>query len=170
MDPSDKISLREPPEGYLAHPRDDRVVAVIDDPGQVTAAIEDLAREGFDREQIFVLSGADGAARLEASGPYRGLLGRLYRFAESVLGEEPEERERYVREVAAGRFFVSVPADEGRKSLAAQVLAGHGAHDIEHFGRYHGEPLGSLPEGSLPEGSLPEGSLPEGSLPDEVGT
>jgi len=146
MDPSDKISLRQLPEGFLTHPDGDRVIAVIDDPGQVTAAIEDLVREGFDQEEIFVLCGADGAARLEASGQHHGLLGRLYGFAEHVLGEEPEERERYARELAAGRFLILVPADERRKSQAAEVLARHGAHDIEHFGRYHGEPLGSSPD------------------------
>jgi hypothetical protein len=142
MDPSDQVSLREPPEGFLT-PRDgDRVVAIIDDPGQVNAAIEDLVREGFDQEEIVVLSGAEGAARL--TGGYPGLLGRLFRFAEHALGEEPEERERYARELAAGRFLIAVPADEQLKSLVAQVLARHGAHDMEHFGRYHGEPLGSL--------------------------
>ena len=142
MYPSDTISPREPPEGFLTDPDEDWVIAVVDDPGEVTAAIEDLAREGFDQEKILVLSGAEGAARLEASGQHRGLLRRLHRFAERVLGEEPEERKRYSSELAAGRFLVSVPADERRKSEVARVLMRHGAHDIEHFGRYHGEPLG----------------------------
>jgi len=143
MDTSDQISLSEPPDSLLTPRDDDRVLAVIDDPSQVTAAIEDLVRDGYNRDDIVVLCGAEGAARLEASDRRRGLLGGLYRFAERVLGEEPEERERYARELAAGRFLIAVPADESRKSHVAQVLARHGAHDMEHFGRYHGEPLGS---------------------------
>ncbi|MEA2589088.1 MAG: hypothetical protein QOH66_2015, partial [Actinomycetota bacterium] len=42
-----------------------------------------------------------------------------------------------------GRFLIAVPADERRKTRVAEVLARHGAHDMEYFGRYHGEPLGS---------------------------
>jgi hypothetical protein len=71
------------------------------------------------------------------------LRGRLSRFAERVLGEEPEDRERYDRELAAGRFLLAVPADEHLKTQVAEVLTRHGAHDMEHFGEYHGEPLGS---------------------------
>jgi hypothetical protein len=146
MDASDQISLSEPPESLLTPRDDDRVVAVMDDPSQVTAAIEDLVKEGYSQEAIVVLCGAEGAARLEATDRRRGLLGGLYRFAERVLGDEPEERERYARELAAGRFLIAVPADESRKSHVAEVLARHGGHDMEHFGRYHGEPLGSQGE------------------------
>ena len=143
MDAGNQIPLREPPEGFLT-PRDvDRVVAILDDPTQVSEAIEDLAREGFDQGEIVVLSGPEGAARVEAPDQQRGLRGRLSRYAEFVLGDEPEERDRYARELAAGRFLLAVPADEGRKAQVAQVLGRHGAHDMEHFGEYHGEPLGS---------------------------
>jgi hypothetical protein len=146
MDASDQVSLSEPPETLLTPRDDERVLAVLDDPSQVTAAIQDLVREGYNQEDILVLCGAEGAARLEATDRRRGLLGGLYRFAERVLGEEPEERERYARELAAGHFLIAVPADERQKSHVAQVLARHGAHDMEHFGRYHGEPLGSQAE------------------------
>ncbi|HEX9314629.1 MAG TPA: hypothetical protein VGA71_04355 [Actinomycetota bacterium] len=143
MDAGNQIPLREPPEGFLT-PRDvDRVVAILDDPAQVSEAIKDLAREGFDQEEIVVLSGPEGAARVEAPDQQRGLRGRLSRYAEFVLGDEPEERDRYAQELAAGRFLLAVPADEGRKAQVAQVLGRHGAHDMEHFGEYHGEPLGS---------------------------
>jgi hypothetical protein len=143
MDTSDQISLSEPPQGFLT-PRDhDRVLGVIDDPDEVAAAIEDLVRDGYNRDDIVVLCGAEAAAGLEATDRGGGLLGGLYRYAERVLGDEPEERERYARELAAGRFLIAVPADESRKTQVVEVLARHGAHDMEHFGKYHGEPLGS---------------------------
>jgi hypothetical protein len=143
MDPNDQIWLREPPETVLT-PRDaDRVIGVIDDPSQLTAAIQDLTREGYNHEDIIVLCGAEGAARVEAADRRPGPVGWLYRFAEHVLSDEPKERERYARELAAGRFLIAVPADERRKSQVAKVLASHGAHDMEHFGKYYGEPLGS---------------------------
>src|SRR6266480_2942804 len=79
MDAGNQIPLREPPEGFLT-PRDvDRVVAILDDPAQVSEAIKDLAREGFDQEEIVVLSGPEGAARVEAPNQQRGLRGRLSR-------------------------------------------------------------------------------------------
>jgi hypothetical protein len=143
MDTSDQVSLSEPPQGFLTPRDDDRVLAVIDDPGDVAAAIEDLVRDGYNRDDIVVLCGAEAAARLEATDRGGGLLGGLYRYAERVLGDEPEERERYARELAAGHFLIAVPADESQKTQVAEVLARHGAHDMEHFGRYHGEPLGS---------------------------
>jgi hypothetical protein len=142
-DGGDLTPLREPPKGFLTDGDVDRVLAVLDDPTQVTEAIEDLAHEGFDPEEIVVLSGPEGAARLEASDHKHGLLGRLSRFAELVLGDEPEERERYEQELAAGRLLVAVPAGEDLKAKVAEVLGRHGAHDMEHFGKYHDEPLGS---------------------------
>ena len=144
MEPSEDAALREPPEGFRLHAAD-RVIAVIDDPGQVVAAIEDLAQRGFDRDEIFVFSGVQGAERLVESGHPRGILGRVYRLVERILSDEPAEQERYANEVAAGRFVISVTADDSRKTEAAEVLASHGAHDMEHFGRFHGEPLGSPP-------------------------
>jgi hypothetical protein len=146
MDPSEQIPFREPPEGFLTHRDVDRVLAVLDDPAQVTEAIKDLTREGFDPEEIVVLSGREGAARLEAPDHQRGLRGRLSRFAEFVLSDEPEERDRYAQELAAGRFLLAVPANESLKVQVAETLARHGAHDMEHFGEYHGEPLGSRNE------------------------
>ena len=89
--------------------------------------------------------GERGAERLIESGHPQGILGRMYRFVERILGEEFEEEERYAGEIAAGRFVISVPAGEDRKTEAADVLASQGAHDMEHFGRFHGEPLGSPP-------------------------
>ena len=142
-DAGNQIPLREPPEGFLTDRDVDRVLAVLDDPTQVTEAIEDLAREGFDPEEIVVLSGPEGAARIQAPDHERGLLGRLSRYAELVLGDEPEERERYAQEIAAGRFLLAVPAGDSLKAQVVEVLARHGAHDMEHFGQYHGEPLGS---------------------------
>ncbi len=89
-DGGDLIPLREPPEGFLTDRDVDRVLAVLDDPTQVT-----------------------------------------------------EERERYEQELAAGRFLVAVPAGDDLKAKVAEVLGRHGAHDMEHFGEYHDEPLGS---------------------------
>lgn len=142
-DGGDLTPLREPPEGFLTARDVDRVVAILDDPTQVSEALEELAREGFDQEEIVVLSGPEGAARLEASDQQGGLRGRLYRYAEFVFSDEPEERDHYAQELAAGRFLVAVPADEGRKAQVAEVLGRHGGHDMEHSGEYYGESLGT---------------------------
>jgi len=84
-DGGDLIQLHEPPAGFLTDRDVDRVLAVLDDPTQVTEAIEDLAREGFDPEEIVVLSGPEGAARLEAPDHDHCLCRKFYEHLRQEL-------------------------------------------------------------------------------------
>jgi hypothetical protein len=111
----------------------------------VVAATEDLVHLGFERDDIFVFCGDGGAERLVESSRPSGILGQMYRFVERVLSDESEERQLYAAEISAGRFVITVTADDAGKAGAADVLANHGGHDMEHSGRSHGEPLGSSP-------------------------
>jgi len=105
----------EPPEG-LVKPQDDSVVALLDDPDQLEAAVAELVEQGFERDRIWVLGGTEGVERLDVDGRHHGLRGRVYRLVE-WMGDE--------------------------KASAARVLGAHGAHGMAHFGRDHWEPLGS---------------------------
>ena len=68
MAPSeDELAFPEPPEG-LVTPKDDSVVAFLDEPDQAQAAMEELVAQGFDRERIYLLCGPKGADRLDVSG------------------------------------------------------------------------------------------------------
>jgi hypothetical protein len=129
-----------PPDGLLTAP-ENRVVAEMDDPQAVAAAMEDLTEAGFDRDDIWVLCGPEGAKRLDVSGRDHGLKGRVYRIVEWI-GDERAILLQSEKHLLAGGFVVAVPADEDVKATAAHVLGGHGGHEIVHFGKGHWEPLG----------------------------
>jgi hypothetical protein len=131
----------EPPEGLLK-PRPNSVIALLDEPDQAEAAVQDLVAQGFDRDGLYVLCGPKGAERLDVSGRQHGLRGRVYRLLE-WLGDEKGGLIRVRDHLAAGGLLLSVPADEGQKATAARILGGHGGHGMAHFGREHWEPLGS---------------------------
>ena len=137
----EELTFPEPPEG-LVKPQEDSVVAFLDAPDQVVAAMEELVEQGFERDRIWVLCGPKGAERLDVDGRHQGLRGRVYRLVE-WMSDEKGILFRARDHLEAGGLVLSVPADEDRKSSAARVLGGHGAHGMAHFGRDHWEPLGS---------------------------
>lgn len=137
----DELAFPEPPEG-LVRPQDDSVVAFLDGPDEVEAAMEELTEQGFDRERIWVLCGPKGAERLDVSGHHHGLRGRVYRLIE-WMSDEKGILFRARDHLAAGGLILSVAADEDQKPSAARILGAHGGHGMAHFGRDHWEPLGS---------------------------
>ena len=137
----EEVRLPDPPEGLLTTPRN-RVVAHLDDPDEVAAAIEDLVQAGFERSDVFVLAGPQGAERLDVTGRHHGLTGRLYRFIEHV-GDEHEELLAAGQHLRVGGLLIMVPADDDNKGAAARILKAHGGHRVLHFGRSHWESLGS---------------------------
>lgn len=136
-----RLELHEPPNELITYPYD-RVKALLDNPDDVVAAIEELVEAGFERESIFVLSGPRGAERLDITGQHHGLRGRIYRFVEQ-LGDVSEDLQRSADHLKAGGFGVTVPADDENMSKVAEILGRHGAHDMVHYGRWHHERLGS---------------------------
>ena len=131
----------EPPDGLLT-PLKNSVIALLDEPDQAEAAVQDLVAEGFQRESIYVLCGPKGAERLDVSGRHHGLRGRVFRILE-WLSDEKEGLFRVRDHLAAGGLVLSVHAEEGQKATAAHILGGHGGHGMAHFGRDHWEPLGA---------------------------
>ncbi len=80
--------LREPPDGLLTAP-ENRVLAHMDTPDAVAAAVDDLGQSGFPSDEVYVLCGPEGAERLDVTGEQHGLRGRTYRVME-WLGDERE--------------------------------------------------------------------------------
>jgi hypothetical protein len=140
-DRGDEFAFPEPPEGLIT-PADDSVVAFLDGPDQVEAAMEELVEKGFDGDRIYVLCGPKGAERLDVSGEHHGLRGRVYRLLE-WMSDEKGILFRARDHLAAGGLVMSVPADEEQKATAARVLGAHGGYGMAHFGSNHWEPLGT---------------------------
>jgi hypothetical protein len=137
----EEVGFPEPPEGLLTYPTN-RVGALMDDPDGVAAAIEDLVQAGFERSEMFVLAGPQGAERLDVTGRHHGLLGRIHRFI-GQLGDEHEQLMAAAEHLRAGGFSILVPADDDSKDEVALILKAHGGHDVIHFGEHHWESLGS---------------------------
>ncbi|MGH9040062.1 MAG: hypothetical protein ACRDZ3_07515 [Acidimicrobiia bacterium] len=137
----EELMFSEPPDGLISAP-ENGVVAHMDSPQAVAAAIGDLAGAGFDRDEIFVLCGAEGAKRLDVSGRDHGLRGPIYRVMERI-GDERAALLRSEEHLAAGGLVVSVPAGEEAKATAARILGEHGGHAMAHFGKGHWGPVGS---------------------------
>ncbi len=137
----DDTGFPEPPDGLLTAP-ENRVLAHMDTPDDVAAAIEHLGTAGVPTDEVYVLCGPKGAERLDVTGEQHGLRGRTYRIME-WMGDERELLLRSGDHLAAGGLVVTVPTDEAGKAEAARILADHGAHDIAHFGKGHWGPLGS---------------------------
>ncbi len=137
----DGFEFPEPPDGLLK-PQKNSVIALLDEPDQADAAVQDLVAQGFDGDGIYVLCGPKGAERLDVSGRQHGLRGRVYRLLE-WLSDEKGGLFRARDHLAAGGLVLSVPADEGQKATAASILGGHCGHGMAHFGRDHWEPLGA---------------------------
>jgi hypothetical protein len=136
----EETGFREPPEGLLTAP-EGRVLAHMDTPDAVAAAIEELGNAGISSEEVFVLCGPEGAERLDVSGEQHGLRGRTYRILEWA-GDERELLHRSADHLAAGGLVVTVPADDAAKAGAARILASHGGREIAPFGKGHWESLG----------------------------
>lgn len=137
----DDLSFAEPPEGLLKAPVD-RVIAHLDTPDAVTAAITELAAAGFDRDDIYVLCGKQGAERLDVSGSDHGLRGRIYRLLE-WLGDEHEVLLASEEHLAAGGLVIGVPADEDDMETVSRIVRENGGHEIYHFGKTDWQRLGA---------------------------
>jgi len=140
-DPGQQSSFPEPPDGLLKAPQN-RVLAHMDDPQAVTAALEALASAGFDRDDMHVLCGPKGAERLDVSGRDHGLKGRVYRLVERI-SDEREQLLGLEQHLNSGGLALTVPADDDAKGSVARIVGSHGGHDMAHFAKGHWERLGS---------------------------
>ena len=128
-----------PPEDFLTYP-EHKVVALMDDPESVRAAMDDLDQAGFGSGKINVMSGPDGVAKLDVTGRRHGLRGRIHRLVEH-LGDEHEWLELQSAHIADGGYWIAVSTDEQTKSQVADILTQHGAHDAAYFAVAHWETL-----------------------------
>ena len=138
---SDDQDFPVPPDGLLTAP-DDHVLAFLDSPDAVAAAMKELTENGFPKEGVYVLAGPEGAARLDASEHRHGLRSRVHRIME-WMGDEREVLVRSGEHLSRGGIVMTVPAGDDTKATAAHILAAHGGHEIAHFGKRRWETLGS---------------------------
>lgn len=115
-----------------------RVVGIIDNGQDVQAALRDLRVAGFAADHVNVLTGEEGAHRLDVKGDEHGPLAHLVRSTQQLLGDyEIKEATRDAQELFAGHFGIGVTVrDKGERDQARQILKAHHGHHINYYGRW----------------------------------
>ena len=116
--------------------------AVIDDPADAPGAIAQLARTGVDPNEVTLLRGGEGAARLDATGETTGLLGRLRQALSFTMVDQMPDFILYEAALNDGRAVLAVPIrSDQTKGDVVRVLRELGAHFINLYGRFATEEL-----------------------------
>jgi hypothetical protein len=120
----------------------DWLLAVIDEPNAARAAAAALVAAGFDAETVKVLEGATAEGSLSDLPTSSGAIGQLIRLVQFMSMDQTPDLRLYEAALDDGRAIVAVHGG-GRERLleARDLLAAHGAHFQNHFGRYATEEL-----------------------------
>jgi len=133
-------SVKKPAEvndgpDFIPYPTN-KVVGIINDVRDAQAAVDDLRRAGFTATQIKVLTGAEGARRIDARGEQHGPMTHLLRSTQKVLGSyEIPHATRHEEEMLAGHFGIGVTVQHNEdRDKAIQILELHHGHFINFYG------------------------------------
>lgn len=111
-----------------------RVMAVIDDAGKASAAVDTLERAGVSEHALAALSGAEGIREIDADGIHGGTVKHALRALQGMTTEGDHLR-HYEEELAQGHLVVDVTVHGRRKrDTVVQVLRSYGAHFINAYG------------------------------------
>jgi hypothetical protein len=119
-----------------------QVLGVVDDPDRASTAAAALAAAGFGARDVRVLAGPEGGEELARLGPPPNPLSRIVRVFQFLLMDQTPDFLIYERAIGKGRAVVAVHvAGRDRMEAARAVLEGHGAHFLNHYGRFATEEL-----------------------------
>jgi hypothetical protein len=114
-----------------------RLFAVVDDASQAPGIIEELGRTGIRPNDVTILRGAEGAARIDARGVAEGIHGRLRQALSFTLVDQMPDFVVYEAAVLNGRTVLAVPiVSDKAKVEVLKVLRSYGAHFINYYGRF----------------------------------
>ena len=121
---------------FLTYPTN-KILGVLGSSEELGATIRDLNAAGFEEQQVQVLCGADGAARLDVTGDRHGFLAMLYRFVEKFGDMESKHLSEYKSELLAGHFLVAVDVpDEEARAHVVDAFKAHGGHRVNFYGNW----------------------------------
>jgi hypothetical protein len=119
-----------------------QLLAVIDDPAQAPAVIADLKRAGIDPDSVTLLRGAEGAERIDATGAATGRRARLRQALSFTMVDQMPDFAVYEAALRDGRVVLALPVrSEATKRAVRAVLRSHGAHFVNHYGRFATEEI-----------------------------
>ncbi len=127
--------MKENPD-FIAYPSN-KVVGFIDDPSDTQAALRDLNAAGFTADEIEVLTGEQGARRIDVTGREHGPLARIVRSIQKLGDYESKHVRRHEKELLAGHFGIGVTAKrESDRQKVWQILKSHNGHFINYYGEW----------------------------------
>jgi hypothetical protein len=113
------------------------LLAVIDDPAEAARAADALRMSGLATDRLRVLAGPAGRTGLGDLGPRRTPLSRLTRALQFMTMDQMPDFAYYEAALDEGRALIAVQVSRRAEIVAARVvLARHGAHFENHFGRF----------------------------------
>jgi hypothetical protein len=114
----------------------------VDDPADVPGIVTDLARAGVDPNEVTMLRGTEGAARIDATGAGAGTRARIRQALSFTMVDQMPDFIVYEAAVTDGRTVLAVPVQsEETKRAVRQILREHGAHFMNFYGRFATEEL-----------------------------
>lgn len=126
---------------FIGYPID-RLMAVIDDPAVAARVASDLAAAGLPARDITLLRGSEGADRLDGTGAANGPTARLRRVVDFAVADQLVDMAWYEQAVRDGKVVVMVRArGEAPRRATLDVLRRHGAHFVNHYGRFATEEI-----------------------------
>jgi hypothetical protein len=118
------------------------LLAVVDDPLKAPGIIAELGRAGIEPNDLTLLRGSEGAARIDATGEATGWGARIRQAMSFTLADQMPDFILYEAALRDGRAVLGVPvASDEAKQAARAILRDHGAHFINFFGRFVTEEL-----------------------------
>jgi hypothetical protein len=110
-----------------------RVTAILDDAEDTRAALEALEQDGVDLSKVNLLTGREGARRLDRTGRVHGWAARLLRLLQRGA-YEGEALEAHERALENGHNVIFVPARGNDASdRIVKILRAAGGRYILHF-------------------------------------
>jgi hypothetical protein len=117
-------------------------LAVLDDEAAANAAAAELTASGIRADDLVLLAGPEGPARLKRLGTNAGLAGRIRRTVQFMTMDQLPDLHVYEQAVARGRPVVGIRvADGDARRAAVGRLRRHGGHFINRFGAWATEEI-----------------------------
>lgn len=135
---SSRIEQRDEP--FMSYPVN-QVLGIFDERDDAARAVAELRRAGFAHDQLSVLSGVRGSARVDSEGTAHGLTGITERSIEHLL-TDLDDLQRYDEAIRAGSVVLAVGSatDQDRRRIAA-IFQLHSGYEVVAFGQYVVEKL-----------------------------
>jgi hypothetical protein len=126
---------------YIRYPSS-WTLAVIDEPSEARAAVEELRASGVPDDDLVLLSGADAVAQLDRLGTSRGMAARLRRTVQFLTMDQMPDLHVYELAIEREHPVVGVRvADAEARGEAIDIIRRHGGHFINRFGAWATEEI-----------------------------